>query len=102
MISRLEPGFLGLVVASLIAAYMSTIGTHLNWGSSYAVNDFYKRFLNPNATEKQLVGAGRIVTVVLMVIAAVFALTFLEDANQAFKILLLSGAGTGALALAVS
>ncbi|MCP4450370.1 MAG: Na+:solute symporter [Planctomycetes bacterium] len=97
MISRLEPGFLGLVVASLIAAYMSTIGTHLNWGSSYAVNDFYKRFLNPNATEKQLVGAGRIVTVVLMVIAAIFALTFLEDANQAFKILLLSGAGTGAI-----
>ncbi|NQV31158.1 MAG: hypothetical protein HQ515_00605 [Phycisphaeraceae bacterium] len=97
MISRLEPGFLGLVVASLIAAYMSTIGTHLNWGSSYAVNDFYKRFLNPNATEKQLVGAGRIVTVVLMVIAAVFALTFLEDATQAFKILLLSGAGTGAI-----
>ena len=97
MISRLNPGFLGLVVASLIAAYMSTIGTHLNWGSSYAVNDFYKRFWRKNASEKELVLAGRICTVVLMVIAAFFALTFLESANQSFEILLLSGAGTGAI-----
>jgi Na+/proline symporter len=97
MISRLNPGFLGLVVASLIAAYMSTIGTHLNWGSSYAVNDFYKRFWRKNASEKELVLAGRICTVVLMIIAAFFALTFLESATQAFKILLLSGAGTGAI-----
>jgi len=97
MISRLGPGFLGLVVASLIAAYMSTIGTHLNWGSSYAVNDFYKRFWRKDASEKELVLAGRICTVLLMVIAGFFALTFLEDANQAFEILLLSGAGTGAI-----
>jgi SSS family solute:Na+ symporter len=95
MLTRLGPGWLGLVVASLIAAYMSTIGTHLNWGSSYIVNDFYKRFLNPNATEKQMVTMGRISTVVLMVISATFSLTFLEDATQAFDILLLSGAGTG-------
>lgn len=97
MISRLGPGFLGLVVASLIAAYMSTIGTHLNWGSSYAVNDFYKRFWRKDASEKELVLAGRVCTVVLMVIAGFFALTFLEDANQSFEILLLSGAGTGAI-----
>ena len=97
MIAKLGPGFLGLVVASLIAAYMSTIGTHLNWGSSYAVNDFYKRFWKKDATEKQMVRAGRFCTVGLMVIAGVFALTFLEDAYQAFKILLLSGAGTGAI-----
>jgi len=97
MIAKLGPGFLGLVVASLIAAYMSTIGTHLNWGSSYAVNDFYKRFWKKDATEKQMVRAGRICTVALMVIAGIFALTFLEDAYQAFKILLLSGAGTGAI-----
>jgi Na+/proline symporter len=97
MIAKLGPGFLGLVVASLIAAYMSTIGTHLNWGSSYAVNDFYKRFWKKDATEKQMVRAGRICTVTLMVIAGIFALTFLEDAYQAFKILLLSGAGTGAI-----
>ena len=97
MISKLGPGLLGLVVASLIAAYMSTIGTHLNWGSSYVVNDWYKRFMKPEASEKELVRVGRICTVVLMAIAAFFALTFLEDANQAFEILLLSGAGTGAI-----
>jgi Na+/proline symporter len=97
MIAKLGPGFLGLVVASLIAAYMSTIGTHLNWGSSYAVNDFYKRFWKKDATEKQMVRAGRFCTVGLMMIAGIFALTFLEDAYQAFKILLLSGAGTGAI-----
>ena len=99
MISKLGPGFLGLVVASLIAAYMSTIGTHLNWGSSYVVNDWYKRFMKPQASEKELVRVGRICTVILMLIAAVFALTFLEDANQAFEILLLSGAGTGGIYL---
>ncbi|MBN2376063.1 MAG: Na+:solute symporter [Sedimentisphaerales bacterium] len=97
MISKLGPGFLGLVVASLIAAYMSTIGTHLNWGSSYAVNDFYKRFVKPNASEKEMVQMGRLCTVLLMVIAGFFALTFLQDAGQAFQILLLSGAGTGAI-----
>ncbi len=95
MLTRLSSGWLGLVVASLIAAYMSTIGTHLNWGSSYVVNDFYKRFINPEATEKQMVMMGRISTVLLMVISATFSLTFLEDATQAFDILLLSGAGTG-------
>jgi Na+/proline symporter len=99
MISKLGPGLLGLVVASLIAAYMSTIGTHLNWGSSYVVNDWYKRFMRPAASEKEMVRVGRICTVVLMLIAAFFALTFLEDANQAFEILLLSGAGTGAIYL---
>ncbi len=99
MISKLEPGMLGLVVASLIAAYMSTIGTHLNWGSSYLVNDWYKRFMKPQASEKEMVAVGRICTVVLMAIAAFFALTFLEDANQAFEIMLLSGAGTGAIYL---
>jgi len=97
MIARLGPGFLGLVVASLVAAYMSTIGTHLNWGSSYAVNDFYKRFARPDASEKELVAVGRICTVILMVIAGTMALTFLESANQSFEILLLSGAGTGAI-----
>ena len=97
MISKLGPGLLGLVVASLIAAYMSTIGTHLNWGSSYVVNDFYKRFVRKDATDRQMVFAGRICTVALMLVAGFFALTFLQDANQAFEILLLSGAGTGAI-----
>lgn len=95
MLTRLSSGWLGLVVASLIAAYMSTIGTHLNWGSSYVVNDFYKRFVKPDASEQDMVKMGRFSTVVLMVISATFSLTFLEDATQAFDILLLSGAGTG-------
>ena len=99
MLTRLGPGWLGLVVASLIAAYMSTIGTHLNWGSSYLVNDFYKRFVKPEANEKELVSIGRISTVLLMVIAGSFSLTFLENATQAFNILLLSGAGSGAIYL---
>ncbi|MCK5170884.1 MAG: Na+:solute symporter, partial [Bacteroidales bacterium] len=99
MLSKLKPGWLGLVVASLIAAYMSTIGTHLNWGSSYIVNDFYKRFARPNATEKEFVLIGRISTLVLMILAAIVALFFLNNATQAFNILLLSGAGSGAIYL---
>ncbi len=97
MLSKLSPGWLGLVVASIIAAYMSTIGTHLNWGSSYIVNDFYKRFVKPDATEKQMVSMGRISTVVLMVFAGILSLTLLDNATQAFNILLLSGAGSGAI-----
>lgn len=96
MLSFLPPGFLGLVVASLIAAFMSTISTHLNWGSSYIVHDFYKRFLNPAASEKKLVLAGRLSTVVLMIITVLFAL-MLSNALQAFNILLQIGAGTGLL-----
>ncbi len=98
MISKLSPGFLGLVIASIIAAYMSTIGTHLNWGSSYAVNDFYKRFLKKDASEKDMVFWGRICTVVLMLFAGVLSLA-LTDATQAFNLLLLSGAGSGAIYL---
>ena len=94
MLSLLPNGFLGLVVASLIAAFMSTASTQLNWGSSYIVNDFYHRFLNPQASEKQLVNVGRISTVLLMVVAALFALV-LENSLQAFQILLQVGAGTG-------
>lgn len=99
MLSKLSAGWLGLVVASIIAAYMSTIGTHLNWGSSYVVNDFYRRFIRKDASEKELVRVGRITTVTLMVIAGTFALTFLNNATQAFDILLLSGAGSGAIYL---
>jgi len=94
MMTLLPSGLFGLVVASLIAAYMSTIGTHLNWGSSYVVNDFYKRFIKPEASEKELVRMGRLLTVVLMILAAVVSL-WLENAKQAFDILLQIGAGTG-------
>ena len=99
MIARLGPGILGLVVASLIAAYMSTIGTHLNWGSSYAVNDFYARFVRKNASQKELVMVGRLMTVFLMFFAGLISLTVLQNAGQAFKFMLLSGAGTGAIYL---
>jgi len=99
MLSKLQPGWLGLVVASIIAAYMSTIGTHLNWGSSYVVHDFYHRFIKKDASEKELVATGRITTVLLMVVSGFFALTFLNNATQAFNVLLLSGAGSGAIYL---
>jgi SSS family solute:Na+ symporter len=96
MLTFLPHGLLGLVVASLIAAYMSTISTHLNWGSSYVVNDFWKRFVNAGADERELVWVGRMSTVLLMVLAGALAL-WLENALQAFAILLQIGAGTGLL-----
>ncbi|MFK7750168.1 MAG: sodium:solute symporter family protein [Kordia sp.] len=94
MLTKLPSGLLGLVLASLIAAYMSTISTHLNWGSSYIVNDFYKQTINKNASEKELVNVGRISTVVLMIFSAIFAL-FLQNAKQLFDIIIMFGAGTG-------
>jgi Na+/proline symporter len=94
MLTMLPPGLLGLVVASLVAAYMSTISTHLNWGSSYIVNDFYKQQINKNASEKQLVNIGRISTITLFLISAVFAL-LLTNALQLFDVILMFGAGTG-------
>ena len=96
MLLTLPKGLLGIVVASLIAAYMSTISTHLNWGSSYVAYDFYQRFIRPDATEKQMVNIGRISTVVLMILAGLFALA-LTNALDAFQILLSIGAGTGSL-----
>ena len=94
MLSLLPSGFLGLVVASLIAAFMSTISTQVNWGSSYIVNDFYQRFINPSASEQQLVRVGQLSTLGLMVVTCIFAL-LLSNALQAFNILLQVGAGTG-------
>ena len=96
MMTLLPSGAIGLVVASLIAAFMSTISSHLNWGSSYVVHDFYHRFINPNASEKRLVAIGRLSTVLLMLFSALFALV-LSNALQAFQILLQIGAGTGLL-----
>ena len=94
MLTLLPKGFIGLVVASLLAAFMSTASTQLNWGASYLVHDFYHRFVKPQATEKELVLAGRVVTVGLMVLSVLLAL-LLENALQAFQILLQVGAGTG-------
>jgi len=94
MLTKLPSGLLGLVLASLIAAYMSTISTQLNWGASYIVYDFYKQQINPDATEKRLVAVGRISTIVLMVFSAILAL-LLQNALQLFELLLVFGAGTG-------
>ncbi len=94
MLSFIPTGLLGLVITSLIAAYMSTISTHLNWGASYIVNDFYKRFVKPSSNEKELMLVSRFTTVFLMILAMIFAL-LLENALDAFQILLQIGAGTG-------
>ena len=94
MLVKLPPGLIGLVLASLIAAYMSTISTQLNWGSSYLVYDFYQNQINPNASEKRLVAVGRLCTIGLMIFSALLAL-LLQNALQIFDILLTFGAGTG-------
>jgi len=94
MLVFLPTGLLGLVVASLAAAYMSTISTHLNWGASYVVNDFYRRFINDGEEDRHYVTVGRITTVGLIILAGIVSL-WLNNAFQAFQILLQIGAGTG-------
>lgn len=94
MLTKLPSGLLGIVLASLIAAYMSTISTQLNWGSSYIVFDFYKQHVNPKASEKKLVAVGRISTVLLMILSAGLAL-LMQNAMEVFEMMLLFGAGTG-------
>ena len=94
MLTLLPSGLLGLVAASLIAAFMSTMSTQLNLGASYLVNDFYHRFLKPDASEKQLVMAGRLFTVVSIILGGGLGL-LLTSAGQAFTLLLMIGAGTG-------
>ena len=96
MLTLLPSGLLGLVLASLVSAYMSTISTHLNWGSSYVVNDFYKSLIGKDATERKLVNVGRISVVFLMIISSLIALV-LNNALQLFQIILMFGAGTGSI-----
>lgn len=96
MLTLLPAGLLGLVFASLLSAYMSTMSSCLNLGSSYIVNDFYQRFIKPGASEKELVLVGRLSTITIMILASVLAL-FLQNALAAFNILLQIGAGTGLL-----
>jgi len=94
MLVFLPAGLLGLVVASLAAAYMSTISTHLNWGASYVVDDVYRRFVAPDREERDYVKVARVSTVALIVLSSFVGLQ-LETAMQAFQILLQIGAGTG-------
>ena len=98
MLIYLPHGLLGLMVASLAAAYMSTISTHLNWGASYAVEDCYRRFIAPDKDERHYVTVGRIVTVFLIALACAVSL-WLQHSSQAFQILLQIGAGTGLIFL---
>jgi SSS family solute:Na+ symporter len=98
MLVFLPSGLLGLMVAGLLAAYVSTISTHLNWGTSYLVHDLYRRFIRPDADERHYVMMGRIVTALLMLLAA--SMTFLlETARTGFELLLSIGAGSGLLYL---
>ena len=94
MLTLLPSGLLGLVAASLIAAFMSTMSTQVNLGASYLVNDFYHRFIKPDASEEQLVRVGRMFTVISIVLGGGLGL-MLTNAGQAFDMLLMLGAGTG-------
>jgi len=98
MLKFLPAGFLGLMVAGLLAAYVSTLSTHLNWGTSYLVHDGYRRFIRPGASEAHYVRVGRIATALLMILSACLTF-FLESARQTFEILLSVGAGTGLIYL---
>jgi Na+/proline symporter len=98
MLRFLPAGMLGLMVAGLLAAYVSTISTHLNWGTSYLVHDLYRRFVRPDASERHYVAAGRVVTAILMVLAALLTYV-LDTARASFELLLSIGAGTGLLYL---
>ena len=98
MLTFLPHGMLGFVLASLIAAYMSTISTLLNWGSSYLTNDFYRRFLRKDASEKELVLVGRVYILALLIIGSALAFWFQNQLNV-FHIILQIGAGTGLLFL---
>jgi solute:Na+ symporter, SSS family len=98
MLKFLPTGFLGLMIAGMLAAYVSTLSTHLNWGTSYLVHDFYRRFVRSDADERHYVSVGRVVTALLMLAAA--GVTFaLDSARQSFELLMSVGAGTGLIYL---
>lgn len=98
MITFVPSGLLGIVVAGLASAYISTISTHLNWGTSYLVHDLYRRFIRPGAEETHYVQVGRLVTAALMIASGLFTLV-LDSARGAFDLMLSVGAGTGLLYL---
>ncbi len=98
MVDHLPASLRGLMLASFLAAYMSTISTHLNWGASYAINDFYRRFLRPQAPEAHHLRASQAATLLLM-LAAAGVTYFLESIRGAWQLLLMIGAGTGAVYL---
>src|SRR5436190_2282953 len=98
MIDHLPPVLRGLMVAAFAAAYMSTIATQLNWGASYLVNDFWRRFVRRDADEKYYVTASKVATVILTIISAVVT-RYMDSIGGAWKLLIVTGAGTGAVLL---
>jgi Na+/proline symporter len=98
MLTFLPSGFMGLMIAGLLAAYVSTLSTHLNWGTSYLVHDLYRRFISTDRTERHYVAVGRVVTALLMLLAALLTLV-LDSARQGFELLMSIGAGTGSIYL---
>jgi len=98
MLKFLPVGFVGLMVGGLVAANSSTILTHLNWGASYLVHDFYRRFINRDGEERHYVFAGRVVTVLLFLLSSA-VVYLLDTAKDTFDIILQVGAGTGLLYL---
>ena len=98
MIDHLPPYLRGLMVAAFAAAYMSTIATQLNWGASYLINDFYRRFVNGAASEQHYVRASQLATVLITVVSAVVTF-YMDSIAGAWKLLILTGAGTGLVLL---
>ena len=98
MLGFLPTGWLGLMLAGLLAAYVSTMTTHLNWGTSYLVHDLYRRFLRPDKEDRHYVRVGRLTTALLMIVAALVTFV-LESARDTFELLMSVGAGTGLLYL---
>jgi solute:Na+ symporter, SSS family len=94
MRDHLPPGLLGFLVAAFLAAYMSTISTHLNWGSSYIINDLYKRFIRKDAGEKHYVLVSRIMTMV-MVVLSTLVIKFMSSITGAWEFIIECGAGLG-------
>ncbi len=98
MLVFLPAGWAGFMVAGLFAAYRSTVESHLNWGTSYLVHDFYRRFINGEASERHYVLVGRFVTAGIMICAIAFTFV-LQTAQQTFELILSIGAGTGLIYL---
>src|ERR1019366_7968901 len=98
MIAVLPPSLRGLMIAAFAAAYMSTIATQLNWGASYLVNDFYRRFLKPKESPRHYVTASQFATVLLTLVSAVVTF-YMDSIAGAWKLLVVTGAGTGSVLL---
>jgi SSS family solute:Na+ symporter len=98
MIAELPPSLRGLMVAAFAAAYMSTIATQLNWGASYLVNDFYRRFLKPHESARHYVNVSKVATIFLTIVSAIVTF-YLDSIAGAWKMLLVTGAGTGSVLL---